>query len=176
MSAPSSTDPTSRMKIVRVPCERIGMLPRPLTSPTTELSGTIGYRSPIWQTTPGSSCRLSRSPVPGQANVPATESWREAAQMLVHFLSPEIKKPRALSRTWTTNRLGTAGSLLAPTTKDILLGDRRATGRTVADWRVPGRASPHPPKKGGGGVNSPPAGKVTKKAKGAKTGSQTGGF
>src|SRR5690242_5968023 len=98
MSAPSSTDPTSRMKIVRVPCERIGMLPRPLTSPTTELSGTIGYRSPIWQTTPGSSCRLSRSPVPGQANVPATESWREAAQMLVHFLSPRDQKTSSVEQ------------------------------------------------------------------------------
>ena len=47
VSAPSSTDPTSRMKIVRVPCERIGILPRPLTSPTTELTGTIGHRSPM---------------------------------------------------------------------------------------------------------------------------------
>src|SRR6478736_5750552 len=39
MSAPSSTDPTSRMKIVCVPCERTGMLFRPLKSPTVELTG-----------------------------------------------------------------------------------------------------------------------------------------
>ena len=35
------------MKIVCVPCERIGMLARPLTSPTTELTGTMGHRSPM---------------------------------------------------------------------------------------------------------------------------------
>src|SRR6478736_7917589 len=39
MSAPSSTDPTSRMKTVCVPCERTGMLFRPLKSPTVELTG-----------------------------------------------------------------------------------------------------------------------------------------
>src|SRR3979411_2987970 len=47
MSAPSATDPTSRMKIVCVPCERMGMSFRPLKSPTTELTGTIGMRAPV---------------------------------------------------------------------------------------------------------------------------------
>jgi hypothetical protein len=41
----SEDDPTSRMKIVCVPCERTGMLFRPLKSPTTELTGTIGQLS-----------------------------------------------------------------------------------------------------------------------------------
>jgi hypothetical protein len=47
MSAPSSTDPMSRMKIVRVPCERIGMFFSSLKSETTELIGTIGRKSPM---------------------------------------------------------------------------------------------------------------------------------
>src|SRR5882757_5935842 len=47
MPAPSSTDPTSRMKIVCVPCERIGTLLKSLKSPTTELTGTIGMTSPM---------------------------------------------------------------------------------------------------------------------------------
>ena len=47
VSAPSSTDATSRMKTVCVPCDRIGMLLRSLNCRTTELTGTIGMRSPM---------------------------------------------------------------------------------------------------------------------------------
>ncbi|TMJ54876.1 MAG: hypothetical protein E6G85_04495 [Alphaproteobacteria bacterium] len=36
-----------RMKIVCVPRERMGMLFRSLKCPTTELTGTIGIRSPM---------------------------------------------------------------------------------------------------------------------------------
>jgi hypothetical protein len=76
-----------------------------------------------------------------------TKLWRRAEEMRLRHPSicsaPEIQRPQALSRTWTAKRLGMAGSLLAPTTREIFRLDRRASGQTVADWRVSGLASPH---------------------------------
>src|SRR5947209_2768074 len=96
-----------------------------------------------------------------------TKLWRRAEEMRLKHPSicsaPEIQRPQALSRTWTANRLGMAGSLLAPTTKDIFRPGRRASGQTVADWRVSGLASPHQHEECEGGRTTPlDAGKIAK--------------
>src|SRR5205823_484567 len=90
------------------------------------------------------SCRLSPLPrLDDRCHKTMETRGGHAAQTSVHMLSPGDPKTSALSRTWTANRLGMAGSLLAPTTKDIFRRDRSASGQTVADWRLSGLASPH---------------------------------
>jgi hypothetical protein len=94
------------------------------------------------QTTPGSSCRLSLLPRPDdRARLDGTkrnnrEIQKNAAQISVHMLSPRGPKTSSVSRTWTANRLGVAGSRLASTTEHLAPGDRGASGQTVACRRT----------------------------------------
>src|ERR1700756_5166708 len=63
-------------------------------------------------------------------------SRRSAAQMFVQMLSSGVPLTSGLSRTWTEDRLGMAGSLLAPTTQELIQGDQTASGQTVAGPRT----------------------------------------
>jgi len=56
--------------------------------------------------------------------------------MFVQMLSSGVPLTSGLSRTWTEDRLGMAGSLLAPTTQDLIQGDQTASGQTVAGPRT----------------------------------------
>src|ERR1700694_1695519 len=68
-------------------------------------------------------------PQPAAAPRTTGRGWAAPTKLRAHFeemrlrypsicSAPEIQRPQALSRTWTADRLGKAGSLLAPTTKE----------------------------------------------------------
>jgi len=67
---------------------------------------------------PQPAAAAGRSSTPGRHR---QNDWGKFRRMQLRFPSicsaPEVQRPQALSRTWTEDRLGKAGSLLAPTTE-----------------------------------------------------------